>query len=393
VPHLVAIDLPGGDPFVDALRQVWDDGDAAFPVDRRLPPAARRALFDAIAPGRLIDEHGSHALDGRDVDEGDALVIATSGTTGSPRGVVLTHAAVEASAKATSTRLAVSADDTWLACLPLSHVGGLSVVTRAVVTSSGLIVHDGFDAAAVSDAARHGATLVSLVPTALRRIDPRLFRTIVLGGSRPPEDLPGNTVTTYGMTETGSGVVYDGMPLDGVEVRVDSDGEIHLRCAMLLRCYRDGVDPLVDGWFATGDLGRLNDDDTLSVDGRRGDLIITGGENVWPAIVETALAAHPAVAEIAVAGVPDVEWGERIVAWIVPADATRAPTLASIRSMVGESLPMYMAPKEIRLVDSLPITSSGKVRRHDLPTSPAKVATHAEQSFGSHDVLGRSGPV
>jgi o-succinylbenzoate---CoA ligase len=368
VPHLVAIDLPGGDRFVDALRRTWDEGDAAFPVDRRLPPPARQALLDTIAPDRLVDELGAHRLDGRGVDEGDALVVATSGTTGSPRGVVLTHAAVEASAAATSSRLDVSHHDTWLACLPLSHVGGLSVVTRALVTGTGLVVHDGFGADAVQAAARHGATLVSLVPTTLRRIDPHLFHTVVLGGSRPPEDLPGNVVTTYGMTETGSGVVYDGVPLDGVEIRVDSDSEIHVRCAMLLRCYRDGPDPLVDGWFATGDLGRLNDDGSLSVDGRRGDLIITGGENVWPAVVEAALLAHPAVAEVAVAGAPDIEWGQRIVAWIVPATASTAPTLASIRSMVGESLPMYMAPKEIRLVDSLPITSSGKVRRDDLPT-------------------------
>ena len=126
--------------------------------------------------------------------------------------------------------------------------------------------------------------------------------------------------------------------------------------------------------------------------GRRGDLIITGGENVWPAAVEAVLSTHPAVAEIAVAGEPDVEWGQRIVAWIVAVDASDPPTLASIRSMAAESLPMYMAPKEIRLVESLPTTSSGKVRRHDLPTSTTKVASDAEQSFGRHSDVGRSGP-
>jgi o-succinylbenzoate---CoA ligase len=302
------------------------------------------------------------------VEHGDALVVATSGTTGTPRGVVLTHDAVRASAEATSARLEVTRDDTWLACLPLSHVGGLSVVTRAVVTSSTLLVHDGFDPEAVAAASSHGATLVSLVPTALQRIDPNLFRRIVLGGSRPPDRLPANVVATYGMTETGSGVVYNGRPLDGVEVRVDSDDQIHIRCPMLLRCYRDGSSPLVDGWFPTGDLGRLDDRGELTVHGRRSDMIITGGENVWPAVVESAVKAHPLVAEVAVAGAPDVEWGERVVAWIVPTGRADPPTLASIRSTVAESLPMYMAPKEIRLVDSLPITSSGKVRRHDLPT-------------------------
>ncbi len=305
---------------------------------------------------------------------------------------MLTHAAVEASAEATSARLGVSADDVWLACLPLSHVGGLSVVTRALATSTPLVVQDGFDAEAVTAAARRGATLVSLVSTALRRIDPGLFRQIVLGGSRPPDELPDNVVATYGLTETGSGVVYDGRPLDGVEIRVDTNGEIHLRCPMLLRCYRDGTSPLIDGWFPTGDLGLLDDSGTLTVFGRRGDMIVTGGENVWPAAVEAVLSTHPAVAAIAVAGEPDVEWGQRIVAWIVAADPSDPPTLASIRSMAAESLPMYMAPKEIRLVESLPTTSSGKVRRHDLPTSTTKVATDAEQSFGRHSDVGRSGP-
>jgi O-succinylbenzoic acid--CoA ligase len=367
VPHLVAIDLPGGDRFVDALQRIWDAGDAAFPIDRRLPPAARRAALSTIAPDRMIDELGSHDLDGRGVDAGDALVVATSGTTGSPRGVVLTHEAVAASARATSSRLGVTSDDTWLACLPLSHVGGLSVVTRALLGKSRLVVHDGFDAAAVEAAAKDGATLVSLVPTALQRVDSSLFRRIVVGGSRPPDVLPDNVVTTYGMTETGSGVVYDDRPLDGVELHVDPDDEIHIRCPMLLRCYRDGTSPLLDGWFATGDLGQLDDNGRLVVHGRRGDMIVTGGENVWPAAVEASLRHHAAVAEVAIAGLPDDEWGQRVVAWIVPADASFPPTLAMIRSMAAESLPMYMAPKEIRLVDTLPTTSSGKVRRDDLP--------------------------
>ena len=367
MPRLVAIDLPGGDRFVETLQRIWDAGDAAFPLDQRLPGAARRAVLASIAPDQLINVQGVHRLDGRGVDDGDALVVATSGSTGSPRGVVLTHDAVAASARATSARLGVVRDDTWLACLPLSHVGGLSVVTRAIVTGTPLVVHDGFDAGAVEGAARHGATLVSLVPTALRRLDATLFRRIVLGGSRPPDDVPANVVTTYGMTETGSGVVYDGYPLDGVDIRVDSAGEIHVRCPMLMRCYRDGTIPLVDGWFATGDLGEVTDG-RLVVHGRRGDMIISGGENVWPATVEDVLRAHPRIAEVAVGGVADVEWGQRVVAWIVPRDASRPPTLASIRSFTADTLPMYMMPKEIRLVDSLPTTSSGKVRRQDLPS-------------------------
>jgi len=315
-----------------------------------------------------MDEHGLHRVDGAEVEDGDALVVATSGTTGVPKGVVLTHDAVIASAVATSARLGVTDDDVWLACLPLSHVGGLSVVTRAIATATSLIVHDGFDASAVDDAAHRGATLVSLVATAMRRIDSNSLRRIVLGGARPPDDLPANVVTTYGMTETGSGVVYDGRPLDGVEVGIDDDGEIRLRCPMMLRAYRDGTRPFDDdGWFATGDLGEFAADGRLVVHGRRDDMINTGGEKVWPARVEAVIGADPSVAAVAVAGVDDAEWGERVVAWIVPAKSSSLPTLESIRSSVGASLPMYMAPREIRLVDTLPTTSSGKVLRHQLP--------------------------
>jgi O-succinylbenzoic acid--CoA ligase len=305
------------------------------------------------------------------VKDGDALVVATSGTTGDPKAAVLTHDAVLASARATSRRLGVDpATDRWLACLPLAHVGGLSVVTRAVVTGTPLTVHDGFDAGAVEAAARAGCTLVSLVPTALRRIDPGLFRTVVLGGSAMPADLPANAVTTYGMTETGSGVVYDGVPLDGVEVRVVG-GEVQLRAPMLLRAYRDGTVPTSpDGWYPTGDAGEWDAGaGRLRVFGRVGDLIITGGENVWPAAVERVLARLPAVHEVAVVGRPDPEWGQRVVALVVPAAGTDAPTLDGLRAAVRRELPAYAAPRELRLVAALPRTGSGKVARAALDPS------------------------
>jgi len=345
--RLVALDQPGGPDFVDELRRIWDAGDAAFPVDQRLPAAARAAIGRAMGVG---DE----------VDDGDALVVATSGSTGAPKGVVLTHRAIAASAEATSRRLEVTTDDHWLACLPLSHVGGLSVVTRALHSGTRLTVLPGFDANAVA-AVR--ATLVSLVATTLRRIDPSIFRTIVLGGSRPPADRPSNTVTTYGMTETGSGVVYDGVPLDGVEVRLDDGAEVWLRGPMLMRCYRDGSSPLdADGWLPTGDLGRWLDDGRLHVDGRRGDLIITGGENVWPEAVEAILSSHPSVAEAMVRGVDDDEWGQVVEAVIVPT-AGDPPTLDSLRAHVKASHPAFMAPRSIRIVDALPRTALGKLRR------------------------------
>jgi O-succinylbenzoic acid--CoA ligase len=293
--------------------------------------------------------------------------MVTSGTTGDPKAAVLTHEAVTASALATSHRLGVDpARDRWLACLPLSHVGGLSVVTRALRTGTPLIVHASFDAGAVEQAAADGCTLTSLVPTALRRIDPALFRAILVGGQAPPTDRPAHVIATYGMTETGSGVVYDGLPLDGVELRIEPDGEIHVRAPMLLRCYRDGTDPkLPDGWFPTGDLGALHDG-VLQVHGRRGDLIITGGENVWPTAVERAVASHPDVAEVVVVGRPDAEWGQRVVAIVVPTDPAHPPTLAALRDWAKQQLPAYAVPATLEVTTGLPRTPSGKVVRDDL---------------------------
>ena len=344
--RLVAIDLPGGPDFVDELRRIWDAGDAAFPIDQRLPVPAREELCEAMRVGEPVEP-------------GDALVVATSGSTGRPKGVVLTHDAVVASAAATSARLGVTTDDHWLACLPLSHVGGLSVVTRALHTGTRLTVLPAFDAEAVNASA---ATLVSLVATTLSRIDPTRFRTIVLGGSRPPADRPPNTVTTYGMTETGSGVVYDGVPLDGVEIDIAPDGEIRVRGPMLLRAYRDGSTPVTtDGWLPTGDLGHWLDDGRLHVEGRRGDLIITGGENVWPDAVEAALADHPDVAEVMVRGVDDPEWGQAVEAVVVA--RTTAPTLESLRDHVKQRHPAFMAPRHLTIVTTLPRTALGKLRR------------------------------
>ncbi len=259
------------------------------------------------------------------MEEGDALVVATSGSTGAPKGVVHTHASVAASARASSARLAVDpARDRWLGCLPLAHIGGLSVVTRAVLTGTPLELHPRFDAAAVDDAARRGATLVSVVPTALARIDAGGFRKLVVGGAAPPDRLPPNAVTSYGSTETGSACAYDGVALDGVELRLAPDGEIQVRGDVLLRAYRDGSDPrLADGWYPTGDHGRLDPDGRLEVDGRLDDLIITGGENVWPQAVEAVLAATPAVAEVAVVGRPDPEWGQQVVALVVSGTGPR----------------------------------------------------------------------
>lgn len=364
MPELVALDLPGGPDFVDELRRAWDAGDTILPIDQRLPRRAKADLVARLHAGRVVDADGRHRTGvGRPTEPGDAAVVATSGSTGRPKGVVLTHAAIAASADATSARIGVQADDHWLACLPLSHVGGLSVVFRALHFDMPLTVLPGFDPTAVE---RSDATLVSLVATALRRIDPTGFRVIVLGGSRPPADRPANSVATYGMTETGSGVVYDGVPLDSLEVRV-VDGEIQLRGEMLLRCYRDGTDPkLPDGWLPTGDLGAIADDGRITVHGRRGDLIITGGENVWPERVEAALRTHPGIADVAVYGSDDAEWGQAVTALLVPTDPAGAPTLAEVRDHVKQVLPAFCAPRRVVTCAEIPRTTLGKIQRAGL---------------------------
>jgi o-succinylbenzoate---CoA ligase len=348
MPRLVALDA-AGDEFVAGLIAAWEDGDAVLPVDPRLPAQARERLLARLRAGD-------------DVEPGDALVVATSGTTGEPKGAVLTHDALAAAAHATSRRIGADPSaDRWLACIPLAHVGGLGVVVRALLTGTPCLVRDRFEPGT-------GATLVSLVPAHLRRFDVSEFRVVLLGGQAPPAVLPPNVVTTYGMTETGGGVVYDGLPLDGVEARVaETDGRISLRGPMLLRAYRDGADPKdADGWLDTGDLGELLPDGRLAVFGRSGDMIVTGGENVWPFPVEQVLLQHPGIADVAVAGRPDPEWGQRVVAYVVVRDGGPPPSLEALRAVVKEQLPAYMAPREVVCVASLPTTTLGKVQRDRL---------------------------
>ncbi len=348
-------------------------------------------MLDALRPTRIVGSDGEqHALtDGIPVEQGDALVVATSGTSGQPKGVVLTHEAIAASALATSARLRIDTTrHTWLACLPLAHIGGLAVVTRSIVTDTPVVVLPGFEAETVEEAGRSGrVSHVSLVSTALRRLDPSVFVCVLLGGSKAPDALPANVVSTYGMTETGSGVLHDGRPLDGVEVsfrpaeRADADGEappgpgvvageILLRAPMLFRGYRQGGDGRVVGpdgardWFATGDAGWLDADGKVVVSGRIEDVITTGAEKVWPDLVERTLMAHPGVAEVAVWKRSDPEWGERVVAWVVPTDDV--PSLDELRQIVADGIAPWAAPKELVLVDDLPRTAAGKVRRREL---------------------------
>ena len=370
--------MPGGPDFVAALQRCWERGDAIAPIDLRLPSNEIDRVMAALRPGAVIEADGERrALDGgQPIEPGDAAVVATSGTSGEPKGVIHTHRSVAASADATSKALAVDpTTDRWLACLPLAHIGGLAVVMRSLHTGTPLEVHDGFDADHVLDAAARGATLVSLVTRTLNRIPADAFRTILIGGAAPPPDRPPNVIATYGMTETGSGVVYEHTALDGLEIDLapvadhgeqgPPSTEIRLRGPMLFRGYRSGPDPFDDdGWFPTGDLGHRDAHGHLVVEGRRGDVIVTGGEKVWPEPVERWLTEHEGVAEVALVGRPDPDWGHRVTALLVPADPERPVELAELRRWTVERFPSWCAPKEVVVRDTLPRTSLGKLRRN-----------------------------
>ena len=371
--RLIALDMPASKTFVDLVQRAWSNGDAILPIDQRLRPSGKKMLLDTMAPSEVIDASftASSLPNGRPMQDGDALVIASSGSTGAPKGIIHTHSSLLAGAQASASRLQLTSDDHWLVCIPVSHVGGFSVISRALHIGAALTLLPAFDVAAVQEAAKNGATHASLVATALSRIDASLFRTILLGGSSAPDNLPSNVIATYGMTETGGGVVYNGQPLDNVEIKI-VDGEIFLRCPMLMRAYRDDQTiSITDGWYATGDIGEIDENGKLSVRGRQSDMIITGGENVWPSVVEYSLASHPLVNQVVVRGMPDTTWGQRVVAYVVLNDAAQTPEvklLSDLREHVKQTLPAFCAPQQIVVLAEIPRTSLGKVDVQALPS-------------------------
>ena len=372
--RLIALDMPASKTFVDLVQRAWSNGDAVLPIDQRLPLTSKKMLLDTMAPSEIIDASftASSLPNGRPMQDGDALVIASSGSTGSPKGIIHTHSSLLAGAQASAARLQLTSDDHWLVCIPVSHVGGFSVISRAMHTGAALTLHPAFDATAVEQALKSGVTHTSLVATALSRIDTSLFRTILLGGSSAPDNLPSNVITTYGMTETGGGVVYSGQPLDNVEIKI-VDGEILLRCPMLMRAYRDDqTTSLEDDWYATGDIGEIDNNGKLSVYGRQTDMIITGGENVWPSVVEHSMSSHPMIDQVVVRGTPDTTWGQRVVAYVVLNDSAQtsdASLLSDLRDHVKQSLPAFYAPQQIVVLAEIPRTSLGKVDLQALPSA------------------------
>lgn len=366
--RLVAVDLPTCDAFVAAVQRIWDDGDVVLPLDQRLPQVARREVARRFGTSVVVDETGRTTVDGgREYAHDDVLVIATSGSTGIPKGVIHSRATLTASSRLVTDRLSLGADDHWLACLPVAHIGGFGVVARALATGARLTCIPRPDSDTIAAAAADGATHTALVPAILSRIDPQRWSTILVGGAAVPRNRPSNVVATYGLTETCGGVVYDARPLNDVDVRIVDD-EIHLRTPTLCRGYVDGEPTVSDGWLHTGDVGTFVDG-ALHVNGRRDDLIISGGSKVWPQPVEEVLRRHPLVADVVVRGVPDEEWGSIVCAWIVPMGTASPPTLASLRDAVRAELSDVAAPRRMVLLDAIPRSALGKPIVSELPTA------------------------
>jgi O-succinylbenzoic acid--CoA ligase len=385
--ELVAIDLLPGPRWVEVVEELWGKGIAFLPLDSRLTERERRAIVDRAAPALILAEDGeTWFADGARVDERIGVVVATSGTSGAPKLAELSRSAVRAALEISGGALELEPQHVWVACLTPAHVGGLLVLLRGVEAHHPLQVHARFDPARLVAAAPCWA---SVVPTMVRRLtmddlDLRGLSLLVGGGAldralRAAAEARGAVIVeTYGLTETCGGVAYDGRLLAGTRVRAGGDGALELRGPTLMEGYRH--DPqataeafTVEGWLRTGDIGKVADDGTLIVEGRADDAIGSGGERIWPDEVEAVLRTHPKVADAAVAGRPDPEWGAHVAAWVVPRRIDEPPSLEELRAFAKERLAAYKAPRELFLVPDVPRTSSGKIRRGDLSGAPPAI--------------------
>lgn len=365
-----------------------------------------RSLTSVAAQRPAASEPGAAASLALDAPH---TIIYTSGTTGRPKGALLTIGNHWWSATASALNLGLHADDRWLAVLPLFHVGGLAIVLRGAIYGMPVVLHERFDPAAALAAIDHeGVTIASVVAVMLQRMLelrgdrplPPHFRCALLGGGPAPRPLLETcaargvpVLQTYGMTETASQAATlapadalrklgsAGQPLLPLELRIvtaDRDaapgevGEICVRGPMVTPGYHNNpvasTAALVDGWFHTGDLGYLDAEGFLYVLERRSDLIISGGENIYPAEVEAVLLAHPAVSEVGVVGVPDARWGQVPVAAVVVA-AGHAPDgalAAEVLAFCRARLAAYKCPRSVHFCAALPRTASGKLRRAEL---------------------------
>lgn len=377
--------LEPDDAGVRTLLALWRLGATPAPLNPRLTD---REKHDAVA-----------SLEGREA-EGAQVVLWTSGTAGRPRGVALSWAALAAHVDAASRHLGLDpARDAWLASLSLAHIGGLMVVVRALLTGSRLVALGTVGPEVIpglltgvllpAGAADRPVTHASLVPTQLLRLldvtgdapPPGTFRCLLLGGAQTPRALLDRALAagwpvalTYGMTEMSSQVATAlpehvrakpgtvGRTLPGVELRIAEDGEILVRGPARASAYLDGTSVSDgEGWYRTGDLGRLDEAGDLWVTGRRSDRIVSGGVNVDAAEVEEVLRGHPAVADACVAGIADEEWGEVVAACVVPVAGEF--DLDEVDGWLRERLSGPKRPRKWRFEAALPLNASGKVDR------------------------------
>ncbi|HUV57391.1 MAG TPA: AMP-binding protein [Acidimicrobiales bacterium] len=362
---LLALDLPLGPDLEYAVRRCADGYQPFCVLDQRLSRSKRVEQLALLGATELLDASGRVTLeDGRMVDDEVGLVMLTSGSSGTPKAAELTWDALKASAQMTQATLRGERPPTWYPCLPANHIGGLAVVLRAVLDDAKLLWGDAAD---LDTAVARGATHVAVVRAQLLRHDLSGFSAVLLGGARPPSELATNVVTTWGMTETGSGIVYDGYPLKDVDL-ASIDGEVCVRSPTLFRSYRNAARPRImgpdgrDDWFPTGDAGTVTDG-RLSVRGRLGFVINSGGEKLWPEDLEAVLMTVEGVRDVAITSIEDPEWGERIVALVV-GDGRSLDS--AITAAANENIGPWAKPKEIRYVAALPRTSNGKLRRGDL---------------------------
>ncbi len=396
----VAIALPAGLAFAQALHACLLLGAVAVPVDRRSTPSERARIADGAAllieeplgapsgPGAGVAAKDTAGWRGRGAAEHDldavAVVIHTSGTTSEPRPVELTYGNFLWSAIGSAVALGLDSEERWLCTLPVSHVGGLSILLRSAIYATTAVVHERFEADRVLDSLREQQiTLISLVATTLGRLldaglsRPPHLRCALTGGGPVAEALleraraAGVPVSlTYGLTESCSQVsstpvaalggsrASAGPPLFCTRLRIASDNEIMVRGPTVAPAALAS-----DGWLHTGDLGSTDDDGRLMVLGRKADTIVSGGENVAPAEVEAVLEAHPDVLEAGVVGRADREWGEAVTA-IVVARPGSAPEDEELRAHCARSLAPYKVPSSIVLARGpLARTPSGKLLR------------------------------
>lgn len=373
---LVALPLPAGPAVLAALpalaRALAGSGPALLPVPADDPVEAARlvAAADVSAPLAAGED---------DADDPTAVVVSTSGSTGPVKGALLPVSAMAASAAATAARL--GGPGRWLLALPAHHVAGLQVLARSVAAGVEPVVLDlsgGFTAAAFAAATSElggGRRYTSLVPTQLVRLLQQpaallAYDAVLVGGAATSPALLARAralgvrvVTSYGMSETSGGCVYDGVPLDRVGVRLDETGRVHLRGPVVARGYRSRPDltaqVFVGGELRTDDLGELVAG-RLRVVGRADEVLVTGGLKVAPTAVEDLLTALPSVREAVVVGVPDEQWGQLVVAVVVAADPGAPPSLDELRGAVPDRA---AAPRRLVLVDAIPLRGPGKPDR------------------------------